>query len=177
MRLRRASVPAWLILSAPLAALGQSAPADYVLIGAGLRARPAYDGAAAHANEAIPVLRYYGKPWFARTTQGVLEGGARIEPGSGFALGAQVVYEGGRSRSESAFLKDHNVDDIGVGASLGVHAELDRSIGSMPVPRHGLVGAVVGNRRHLVSGDLPSAARPGTDLASEEVAAFELGGK
>jgi MipA family protein len=133
MRLRRNSLAACLILCAPLAALGQSAPTDYTLIGAGLRSRPAYDGAAAHTNEAIPVLRYYGKPWFTRTTQGVLEGGARIEPGSGFALGAQLVYEGGRSRSESAFLKNHDVKDIGIGASVGIHAELDRNIGSMPV--------------------------------------------
>lgn len=133
MRRRGNFVAACLILCAPLAALAQSAPADYTLIGAGLRSRPAYDGAAAQTIEAIPVLRYYGKPWFARTTQGALEGGARIEPGSGFALGAQLAYEGGRSRSESAFLKNHNVEDIGVGTSVGVHAELDRNIGSMPV--------------------------------------------
>jgi outer membrane scaffolding protein for murein synthesis (MipA/OmpV family) len=123
----------FLILCAPLAALGQSAPADDTLIGAGVRARPAYDGAASQTIEAIPVLRCYGKPWFARTTQGVLEGGARIEPGTGFALGAQIAYEGGRSSSESAFLKHHNVENIGIGASVGVHGEFDRKFGPMPM--------------------------------------------
>ncbi|MGC2519743.1 MAG: MipA/OmpV family protein [Burkholderiales bacterium] len=126
-------VPVCLTLCIPLAASGQSASTDYTLIGAGLRSRPAYDGSASQQDEAIPVLRYYGKPWFARTTQGLLEGGARIEPGPGLALGAQIAYEGGRRRSESAFLTSHNVADIGVGASVGVHAELDRNLGAMPV--------------------------------------------
>lgn len=121
-------------LCTPFAALGQNAPSeDYTLIGGALRARPAYDGAASQKGEAIPVLRYYGKPWFARTTQGVFEGGARIEPIAGLALGAQFAYESGRRRSESAFLNSHNVEDIGTGASAGVHAELDRKIGPMPV--------------------------------------------
>ncbi len=126
-------VPAFFALFAPFAALGQNAPEDYTLIGGGLRVRPAYDGSASQKVEAIPVLRYYGKPWFARTTQGVLEGGARIEPAAGFALGAQIAYESARRSSESAFLRSHNVEDIGAGASVGVHAELDRKIGPMPL--------------------------------------------
>lgn len=126
-------ISACLALCAPYAAAGQDTLTDYEFIGGALRARPAYDGAASQKGEAIPVLRYFGKPWFARTTQGVLEGGARIEPVAGFALGAQMAYESGRRSSESAFLKSHNVEDIGAGASVGVHAELDRTIGPVPV--------------------------------------------
>lgn len=46
---------------------------------------------------------------------------------------------------------------------------------SMPVPRHGLAGAVVGNRLHMVSGDVQSA---GTDVQvhTESHDAFEIGG-
>jgi outer membrane protein len=77
-------------------------------------------------------VRYYGKPWFARTTQGILEGGARIEPLPGLALGAQIAYEGGRKSSESEFLRQHDLPDIGPGASFGVHAEWDSHIGPMP---------------------------------------------
>lgn len=51
------------------------------LLGRGLRLRPAYNGSASRHTELVPVVRYFGEPWFARSTQGVLEGGARVEPG------------------------------------------------------------------------------------------------
>lgn len=125
---------AWAIAGlAPLTTLAEDQTDNPVLIGAGVRTIPAYDGASTNVWQLIPILRYYGKPWFARTTQGVLEGGARIEPAKGFALGVQAAYEGGRPTRESAFLREHNVENIGVSASVGVHAELDRSIGPMPV--------------------------------------------
>src|SRR6266446_10376042 len=120
-------------LVVPLAAFGQSPAEDYVLIGAGLRARPAYDGSDSQRGELVPVLRYYGRPWFARTTQGVLEGGARIELAPGLNLGAQLAYEGGRAASESGFLRSHDVPDIDPGISLGLHAEWDRKLGPVPI--------------------------------------------
>jgi MipA family protein len=120
-----------LSLVVPLAA--QSAPEDYALVGAGLRARPAYDGAASERGELVPVLRYYGRPWFARTTQGILEGGARTELASGLNLGAQLAYEGGRQARESAFLSGHNLPNVAPGASIGAHLEWDRNLGPMPI--------------------------------------------
>ncbi|MGB5081378.1 MAG: MipA/OmpV family protein [Burkholderiales bacterium] len=120
-------------LIAPGAVSGQSATPDYAWIGAGVRSRPAYDGSASQHLELIPSVRYYGKPWFARTTQGLLEGGARIELAPGLNLGAQLAYEGGRAMSESGFLRDHTVPDISPGASLGLHLEWDRHLGPMPV--------------------------------------------
>ena len=44
----------------------------------------------------------------------------------------------------------------------------------MPIPRHGLAGAVVGNRLHLVSGDVQSAGIPGMHLHSDAHDAFEI---
>lgn len=44
----------------------------------------------------------------------------------------------------------------------------------MPVPRHGLAGAVVGNRFHLVSGDVQSAGIPGMHLDADSHDAFEV---
>jgi hypothetical protein len=44
----------------------------------------------------------------------------------------------------------------------------------MPVPRHGLAGAVVGTRLHLVSGDVQSAGIQGMHLDSESHDAFEI---
>ncbi len=101
----------------PLAALAQTPLPDYRWLGAGARTRPAYDGSASQVTDLIPSVRYYGKPWFARTTQGILEGGARIEVTPGLHLGAQLAYE----------------PDIKAGASAGVHAEWDQRIGPMPV--------------------------------------------
>jgi outer membrane scaffolding protein for murein synthesis (MipA/OmpV family) len=91
----------WLPLLVPLAALAQIAPEDYTLIGAAVRSRPAYDGSDAQRTDLIPVLRYYGKPWFARTTQGILEGGARWALTPGVDAGVQLAYEEGRKSSES----------------------------------------------------------------------------
>ncbi len=44
----------------------------------------------------------------------------------------------------------------------------------MPVPRHGLAGAVIGNRLHLVTGEVQSAGIQGAHLASESHDAFEF---
>lgn len=103
------------------------------LLGPGLRSRPAYDGSATQRAEFVPVVRYYGQHWFARSTQGVLEGGARIELAPGLHAGAQLAYESGRKTSESDFLKSHGVPDIKIGASVGVHVEWDHKFGPMPI--------------------------------------------
>jgi len=117
----------------PLAALAQIASPESAWIGAGVRTRPAYDGSAAQRTDLIPTVRYYGKPWFARTTQGILEGGARLELARGLNVGAQIAYEGGRLARESDFLRSNNVPDINPGASVGLHVEWDRKLGPVPV--------------------------------------------
>lgn len=45
----------------------------------------------------------------------------------------------------------------------------------MPIPRHGLAGAVVGNRLHLVSGDVQSAGISGMHLVTDSHDVFEFG--
>jgi outer membrane scaffolding protein for murein synthesis (MipA/OmpV family) len=94
----------------------------------------------------IPTVRYYGKPWFARTTQGILEGGVRMELARGFNVGAQLAYEGGRLASESDFLKSNNVPDIKPGASVGLHIEWDQTLGPVPL-------TLLARGRHFVDGD------------------------
>jgi outer membrane scaffolding protein for murein synthesis (MipA/OmpV family) len=103
------------------------------LLGPGLRSRPAYDGSASQRLELVPVVRYFGQPWFVRSTQGVLEGGVRLELVPGLNVGAQLAYEPGRKTGESDFLKSRNVSDIDPGASLGLHLEWDHMFGPMPV--------------------------------------------
>jgi len=128
----------------PLAALG--ADPDPTLIGAGVRTRPAYDGSAAQRTDLIPTVRYYGGPWFVRTTQGIFEGGARTELARGLNVGAQLAYEGGRLASESDFLRNNNVPDINPGASVGLHVEWDQKLGAMPV-------TLLARGRHFVDKD------------------------
>jgi hypothetical protein len=49
------------------------------------------------------------------------------------------------------------------------------SLPRMPVPRHGLAGAVIGNRLHLVSGDVQSAGVGGnTQVHTDSHDAFEF---
>ena len=128
----KAACIGWLIALAPLAALAQVAPEDYTLIGAAVRSRPAYDGSDSQATDLIPVLRYYGKPWFARTTQGMLEGGARWALTPGLAAGVQLAYEEGRKTSESDLLKGLGLPNVDPGVSFGAHLEWDFKIGPAP---------------------------------------------
>jgi outer membrane protein len=103
------------------------------IIGPGIRTRPAYDGSNSQRGEVVPVIRYYGQPWFVRSTVGALEGGLRLAITPGLNIGAQVAYEAGRKGRESDFLKFHSVPDVGIGASVGAHLEWDHKIGPMPL--------------------------------------------
>src|SRR3954469_5793208 len=103
----------------PALAAAQDKPGP-TLLGAGLRSRPTFDGSAERTVDLIPMVRYFGKTWFARTTQDMLEGGARWNIGPGLDVGAQLAYEPGP--------RDHDPD-----ASVGLHIEADRSIGIVPV--------------------------------------------
>src|SRR5260370_14549851 len=134
------------LLVVPFAALGESTLPECAWIGAGVRGRRAYGGSAAQRTDLIPTVRYYGKPWFARTTQGILEGGVRTELVQGLNLGAQLAYEGGRLASESDFLRSNNVPDIKPGASVGLHVEWDQKLGPVPV-------TLLARGRHFVDSD------------------------
>ena len=103
------------------------------IVGPGIRLRPAYDGSDTQRAELVPVVRYLGEPWFVRSTQGVLEGGARIALAPGLHLGAQLAYEPGRRTSESDFLTNRSVFELNRGASVGAHLEWDYKIGPMPI--------------------------------------------
>lgn len=134
MRISRNSIAVGLLLVlAPLAALAQIAPEDYTLVGVAVRSRPAYDGSESQRTDLIPVLRYFGKPWFARTTQGVLEGGARWALAPSVDAGVQLAYEEGRKASESDLLRSQGLADVDPGVSVGVHLEWDFRIGPAPI--------------------------------------------
>ncbi|MBE0612062.1 MAG: MipA/OmpV family protein [Burkholderiales bacterium] len=118
-------------LMAPAAARAELS--EVAMFGPGLRIRPAYDGSASRRTELVPIVRYYGQPWFLRSTQGVLEGGARFELAPGLHAGAQLAYEPGRKTSESAFLQERGLSNVDLGASVGVHLEWDHKFGRMPI--------------------------------------------
>ena len=107
---------ALLLLLFPACALADE---DATLLGAGIRTRPAYDGSRSQRTDLVPIVSYYGTPWFVRSTQGVLEGGARFEVTKGATLGAQIAYEAGPRSEETQ-------------ASLGVHADFEGKIGPAP---------------------------------------------
>jgi outer membrane scaffolding protein for murein synthesis (MipA/OmpV family) len=92
------------------------------LLGAGVRLRPEYDGSSKDELQPIPIVRYYGKIFFARTTQGILEGGGRGEILPGLNLGVQLAFEEGNDRT-----------GLDPGASFGLHLEWDTRIGPAPL--------------------------------------------
>ena len=106
---------------------------DSTLIGAGIRSRPAYDGSRSQRVDIVPVINYERKFWFARTIQGILEGGAHREIAPGWNVGALLAYEEGRKKSESGFLRNNNVSDLNPSVSVGLHLEGERKIGPVPV--------------------------------------------
>jgi outer membrane scaffolding protein for murein synthesis (MipA/OmpV family) len=99
--------------------LTAAAEDDYTLIGVGLRTRPEFDGSNNRVIDVVPYLRYYGKTLFARTTQGILEGGARVDVGQQFYVGAQLAYEAGPRDGDP-------------GASVGLSLEKDVKLGPVP---------------------------------------------
>jgi outer membrane protein len=113
--------------------LPAAAFAEDNLVGAGVRLKPAYDGSKTEKLDVVPILNYYRGPLFARTTQGVLEGGARAEVAPGLHAGAQLAYEEGRRSTDSSFLSGRNVPSINPSASVGLHLEGDKKIGPMPL--------------------------------------------
>jgi outer membrane protein len=132
--MRLAAVAGCLAAFPLLAAAQMQEATEYSnLIGPAVRSRPAYDGSKAQRLDVVPILDYEHNQIFARTVQGVLEGGAHLETGGGFKVGAQFAYEEGRKASESGFLRDRNVADVGVGGSYGLHAEWETKLGPAPV--------------------------------------------
>jgi len=106
---------------------------DESMLGPSLYLRPAYDGSASQRTELAPIVRYYGQPWFIRSTEGILEGGVRTEITSGLHVGGQLAFEPGRLTKESDFLKNHGMPNVNSGASLGIHLEFDHKFGPMPI--------------------------------------------
>jgi outer membrane scaffolding protein for murein synthesis (MipA/OmpV family) len=132
--LRIAVAPTTLLVLCALVPIDAMAElANGSLLGLGARSRPAYDGSVTQRVEGVPVVRYFGPTLFVRSTQGVVEGGARAELSPGLHAGAQLAYESGRLTKESPFLESHQVSKQGPGASVGLHLEWDHSLGPMPI--------------------------------------------
>jgi outer membrane protein len=117
-----------------LTAFAQSpSPAISPLVGVGVRWAPAYEGSKSQIVNPFPLVRYYGNPWFARTTYGLFEAGARMELAPGLVLGAQLAYEDGRKQSDSDLLRNLDAPDIDPSGSGGFHVEWQTRLGPVPI--------------------------------------------
>ena len=103
------------------------------LAGVGVYVRPAYEGAGSMRTDPIPMLRLFGEHWFARTTQGLFEGGYRVGLTSTLTAGAQLSYDAGRRTKDSAFLISRTVQTLDPGAAVGAHLEWNDRLGPAPV--------------------------------------------
>ena len=108
-----------ILLALALLPLPAFADDDYTLIGLGVRTRPEFHGSNNRVVDVVPYLRYYGKTLFVRTTQGILEGGARTSIGQDFYAGVQLAYEAGPRDGDP-------------GASIGASVERDVKFGPVP---------------------------------------------
>lgn len=103
------------------------------LLGGALLAQPAYDGSRSTNVDPIPLIMYSGTPWFARTTEGILEGGVKTELFSNLDFGLQVAYEDGRNRHDSGFLKKHHVSNLDPTLSVGGFLQYENEVGIVPI--------------------------------------------
>ena len=120
-------------LAAVLPLLAQGQESDPSLLGGALWRRPAYDGSASMVTQPVPIISYEGYPWFARTLQGVLEGGLRKQLAHRLSFGVQLAYESGRETSESELLRSINAPNIQPSASVGAHVEWNPRLGPVPL--------------------------------------------
>ena len=63
----------------------------------------------------------------------MLEGGVRTEVLNGFMLGGQLAYEGGRDTRESELLAANSLPTLNPSLSWGIHAELEKKLGSISI--------------------------------------------
>ncbi|HEY8085099.1 MAG TPA: MipA/OmpV family protein [Methylophilaceae bacterium] len=106
---------------------------DATLIGGGITYEPAYDGSRSSKVGVVPIISYNGNNLFVRTTEGILEGGVKMELLEGLHLGAQLAYEEGRETDDSDFLKLHNFQTLDASASYGGFLQYETDIGPMPI--------------------------------------------
>src|SRR6266850_2408184 len=154
------------------AAAQTAAPPEYPnQIGPAVRSRPAYDGSKSQRADVVPILDYDNSLLFARSVQGVLEGGAHAALGSGFTLGAQLAYEEGRKASESRFLR--RARGMGGAARPGAgSAAGTRAPAGAQRPRR--AGGSARDRRGVQERPLPGRdLRPG-DLGQSQIDAYVL---
>src|SRR2546422_11296666 len=112
MSFARFAAAACLAVSALPDAAQAAAPEYPDQIGPAVRSRPAYDGSKSQRADVVPILDYDSGLLFARTVQGVLEGGAHAQLGAGFTIGTQLAYREGRQASEASPLRERNVADL-----------------------------------------------------------------
>src|SRR5262249_3525878 len=99
-----------IILLLALPSLAAAQDDDYMFLGGGGYWRPKFEGSGERTVELIPAVRYFSQPWFVRTTQGILEGGAQWNLRPGLDTGVQLAYESGP--------RDHDPN-----ASIGLNLE------------------------------------------------------
>jgi outer membrane scaffolding protein for murein synthesis (MipA/OmpV family) len=121
-----------LLISAIDLAFAAETPSP-TLIGASVRIGPEYDGSRSTDIGLIPVLMYSKDLWFARTSEGILEAGAKAILFDNMYYGIQVAYEEGRDSHNSDFLLMHHVDSLHPSLSLGGFLQYQNIIKTVPV--------------------------------------------
>jgi outer membrane scaffolding protein for murein synthesis (MipA/OmpV family) len=122
-----------LILISPFGLAYAAETPSPTLIGASVRIGPEYDGSRSSDIGLIPVLMYSKDIWFSRTTEGILEAGAKAILLDNMYYGIQAAYEEGRDSHNSDFLQMHHVDSIDPSLSLGGFLQYQNSIKTVPV--------------------------------------------
>jgi outer membrane scaffolding protein for murein synthesis (MipA/OmpV family) len=122
-----------LLLISPIGLAFAAETPSPALIGASVRIGPEYDGSRSTDIGLIPVLMYSKDLWFARTTEGILEAGAKAVLFGNLNYGIQAAYEEGRDSHNADFLQMHHVDSLDPSLSLGGFLQYQNIIKSVPV--------------------------------------------
>ncbi len=113
-------------------AFAQSTPRSN-FVGPAVRTQPEYEGASGTTEVPVLLLNFERGPLFAGTSRSLAEVGVRLKVHRSMNIGAQIAFERGRARKDSAFLRRHALANIDHGASIGPFAEASYKIGPLPV--------------------------------------------
>ena len=100
-------------------------------------------------------------------SQGLARMGQARSAGAGGAWGGKLYVTGGEYQDPGTMATFRSLEAYDPASNAW------QTLAPMPVSRHGLAGAVVGNRLHMVSGDVQSAGT-GVHVDTEEHDAYDL---
>ena len=118
---------ALIVFTIPFLAIAED-ESDPNILGLALQSGSSYLGSNSNKISIVPIIMLANGPWFAQTTEGILETGFQQDFLKNYTIGIQLAYEDSRLQRDSSFLKQHNIGDIKASASYGAFLQYNNNL-------------------------------------------------